>query len=374
MADFALPHSTTAFEAARHGTVVAANDVLPAKKDLSIETLRGVAITLMVLSHVVGDDSTRGLHVDDDSLLRYLCFSTQHLRMPLFTVISGFVYAMRPVAWSSAHRFMQGKARRLLLPLLTVATVQYLFQNATPGANHHGSFGDVWRIYVFSYDQFWFLQALFSVFLLTVFLEGYELLSTEIRWLGCLTGAALISHFTPGTDVFSLGGFLYLLPYFLLGCGLQRYHDLFLRRPVLLGAGALLFCGVLVQQAAWFLGMSISLAQTSWLGMCIGMGGAVILFAIHPSSTTLARLGNYSFVIYLFHVFATGGSRIILQQCGISHVVVLLAAGLALGLCLPIVVEHIVARYPLLGALLLGRRVATNKPSAALRVPVAKPE
>ena len=93
---------------------------LKAKKDLSIETLRGLAIILVVMGHVIGSDNTGGMRVEDDSFLRHLYFTFQYLRMPLFTVISGWVYALRPAGMNNLLDFNIKKVRRIILPLIFV--------------------------------------------------------------------------------------------------------------------------------------------------------------------------------------------------------------------------------------------------------------
>ena len=65
-------------------------------KNLQVETLRGFAIVPVVMGHVIGSASDGGMKVSEDSFLRYLYFTFEYLRMPLFTVISGWVYALRP--------------------------------------------------------------------------------------------------------------------------------------------------------------------------------------------------------------------------------------------------------------------------------------
>ena len=92
------------------------------KKDQSIETLRGLAIILMVAGHVIGNTSAHGMRVEDDSVFRHIYFSLKFLRMPLFTVISGYVYALRPLNTTMIGRFIKGKARRILVPMVAVGT------------------------------------------------------------------------------------------------------------------------------------------------------------------------------------------------------------------------------------------------------------
>ena len=58
---------------------------------------------------------------------------------------------------------------------------------------------DIWKVYVYGYDQFWFLQALFPVFLTVVVLDGLEMMATELTWLACVAAAGLASRFLPKT-------------------------------------------------------------------------------------------------------------------------------------------------------------------------------
>ena len=82
-------------------------------KDQSVETLRGMAIILVVMGHVIGSDNTGGMKVPDDSFLRHLYFTFEYLRMPLFTMISGWVYALHPVSQSNWNDFTIKKIRRI---------------------------------------------------------------------------------------------------------------------------------------------------------------------------------------------------------------------------------------------------------------------
>src|SRR6056297_1823840 len=113
-------------------------------KDLSIETLRGIAIILVVIGHVIGSKSDGGMRVADDSFLRHLYFSFQYLRMPLFTVISGWVYALRPVAPGNVTSFTIKKIRRIILPLIFVGGSYYVIQSILPGTNFSYPLNDIW--------------------------------------------------------------------------------------------------------------------------------------------------------------------------------------------------------------------------------------
>ena len=84
-----------------------------ADESARIQSLRGLACLLLVGFHVVGVDSAAGLRFADDSLPRLATSLLIHVRMPLFTFLSGFVYAYRPVARGQALAFAKKKALRL---------------------------------------------------------------------------------------------------------------------------------------------------------------------------------------------------------------------------------------------------------------------
>ena len=90
-------------------------------RNLEIDTLRGLACLLLVAYHVIGATPSIGLKLSD-GLLRELNDDLAYIRMPLFTFLSGFVYALRPYAgnWSA---YLKGKATRLLVPMLFVGTL-----------------------------------------------------------------------------------------------------------------------------------------------------------------------------------------------------------------------------------------------------------
>lgn len=353
MSTIALPSGLRRTSAPADAPLALAAD---AAKDPSVETLRGLAVLLMVLGHVIGNAADRGLRVEDDSLYRWVYYTFQDVRMPLFTVISGFVYAMRPVRLPSAGRFLRGKARRLLLPLLTVATLQFALQHAAAGVNHVDRWADVWKVYVYGYDQFWFLQALLPVFLTVVVLDGFELMAIELTWLACVALAGLASRYAPKPDLFSLWGYLYLLPYFLLGCGLHRFPGLLARRGVVLAIVSFLAAGLAAQQAEWFGDYAVDLDITGWPALCVGLAGTALLFRFRRSVPWLATLGAYSFSIYLFHVFGTAGSRMALSRLGLESRPALLAAGLAAGIGLPVMIELALKRHRMLRTAFLGLR------------------
>ena len=112
-------------------------------KNSHIETLRGIAILLVVIGHVIGSTPEGGMRIDFPSPWRYLYLWIDYIQMPLFTAIAGWVYALKPVKAGSSGTFMKRKAYRLLVPMAVAATLYFLIQYITPGTNQKGNLADI---------------------------------------------------------------------------------------------------------------------------------------------------------------------------------------------------------------------------------------
>ncbi|MFD2015051.1 acyltransferase family protein [Vibrio olivae] len=130
------------------------------KRNIKVDTLRGLACILLVAFHVIGSDASNGLRVDT-GWYREINDTFAYIRMPLFTFISGVVYAYRPFN-GDFGRFLSGKFKRVLVPMLTLGTLFAIVQSATPGTNG-GDFN--WKLCIlFQWHTFGLLKR-FSSFL-----------------------------------------------------------------------------------------------------------------------------------------------------------------------------------------------------------------
>ena len=133
----------------------------PIERHARIQALRGLACVLLVLYHVVGDRPANGLRVDEGPV-RWLNDGLAYLRMPLFTFLSGWVYGMRPME-GAFGQFVKGKARRLLVPMLSVGTLFALVQACIPGSN--AAVQNWYALHIQPVAHYWYLESLFWVFL-----------------------------------------------------------------------------------------------------------------------------------------------------------------------------------------------------------------
>lgn len=327
----------------------------PKKKDLSIETLRGFAIIFMVAGHVIGGNES-GMRLADHSSWRYFYFTFEYLRMPLFTVISGYVYSLRPVGESKYFDFLRGKARRVLLPYIFVGTLSFVIQALVPGTNTKLPLSFIWNIFIFPYAHFWFLMSIFLIFVLVGILDSYKKMISFKNWLLIFLLAAVIRLLIPKfeLDVFSINGFFNLLPFFLLGCGIERFQDIFTNKTVIRSALGVFVITILIQQYTWFADIKLNIHEFRLLSLLVACSGITLFFYIRKNIDIISKIGYYAFGIYLFHVLGTAGSRIILLKLGIDQHILVFGIGLLFGLGVPIIIELLFEKSKILRRLFFG--------------------
>lgn len=245
-------------------------------RDIKVDTLRGLACIFLVAYHVIGNDPTNGLKVST-GLIRDVNDLLECVRMPLFTFLSGMVYAIRPVR-GDWQPFMKGKTRRLLVPMLVVGTIFAFVQSMVPGANNN--IENWWLLHIYPVQHFWFVEALFLVFILIVPLEIFRVLETRIAVLTVIAIFLLLNIGQPYPKIFAIKGFVYLTPFFLFGLFVVRFglktlwpvvsialflglmSSLFVFDPQLRGQSLI---GCLVGLASCYLLMGIRLSVPFWL-------------------------------------------------------------------------------------------------------------
>jgi fucose 4-O-acetylase-like acetyltransferase len=315
------------------------------QRNLEIDTLRGFACVLLVSFHVVGISPGFGLHLPENHWLHQFNSALAYLRMPLFSFLSGYVYAARPFKADPAS-FIKGKIRRLLLPMLTVGTIFALMQSVTPGTNDNVTHW--WLLHIVPVGHFWFLEALLIVFLIVVALEHWHLLASPQGFAGVWVVSVLAFLFLHTTAYFAVSGAVYLMPFFLAGLACQRF-DLRSVPARWLAAAILGLACVWLGTLPQPLGQGISLP-----GLLAGLSAAFLLLRSGWRWTALAYVGSYSFAIYLMHVFFTAGSRIAFTRLGVSNLYVLLGLGTLLGIAGPMLAALLIGRSARLKLWLLG--------------------
>ncbi|HEY6073586.1 MAG TPA: acyltransferase, partial [Anaerolineales bacterium] len=268
-----------------------------------VQTLRGIACLLLVAFHTVGSTAASGLRVPDDSPYREFTNLFVHVRMPLFTFLSGLVYAYRPLRAGHALQFSGKKLRRLGVPFIVASTLLYFLNLAI----HNGvpPLLQMWTIYVFPFKHLWFVQALLVVFAALVVLESLGALSTFTRFM--LVFALSLGLYSYGSfespNIVGLNSATYLLPFFLGGLGAHRYRDLLHQRRVLI---ATVLCFVATESFHTYIVLTrvlppiVPVENRSGMHLLIGLSGSLCALQLLPRMRIMERIGGSSYAIYLY--------------------------------------------------------------------------
>lgn len=290
-------------------------------RDLSVDTLRGLACILLVTYHVIGDKASAGIHVDDDSVLRYYSDSVEYLRMPLFTFLSGLVYSWRPLsALQDYPSFMTKKARRLLVPYAIFVPILGATQLVAPGVN--GTVDPnplLW--WINSLSPYWFLLSTFWLFALVALLDSYGVLRSPWFFGGLFTVSVTISLlFRPETlETLQLGTALTFLPFFLAGIAAFRFRLIPRRVSTAILTTVVLVALLVTVQFALLGNLDHIDARHSVIGIALGIVFPTAFLGWGLRSRLLAWIGGYSSGIYLLHSFAIGFFRAVLSAIGIDN-------------------------------------------------------
>lgn len=326
----------------------------------AVYVAKGIGIILVVIGHYQPDwvpNYWQWLH---DFIYTF--------HMPLFMFLSGFLFAAgKPVtSLSQYHNLIRSKAKRLLIPFLSLAIIIF-FLKYLGGLFFHLiyplSFSSVVNIFLNPIESFapilWFLYvlfvifALFGIFYLFIHNEFYILIVFGLMF------------FLPWLDIFMLGTMLFYLPIFTLGFICLK-HNTLKRANLSLGLIFLVSFGLLLVFRENFLHNDLILRiYRLLLGI---MGSAACFFIAMQVSNkdnkffrVLKYFGIYSMGIYILHAPIMSSARIfLLQVIKISDYWFLPVAFISIniGILLPIILEKYVLRRSALAAgYILGIRV-----------------
>jgi peptidoglycan/LPS O-acetylase OafA/YrhL len=322
----------------------------PARTSDNLQTLKGLACILVVAYHVVGSGTGSGLRLPPGSLLQEFSQSISLLRMPLFTFLSGCLFAMRPVEIGGYWLFVRKKLARLWVPAIAVGLLYLVATSVAPGVNAGAARYTLLDVLFFPFAHYWFIQALIVMLIVVGLAEALGLMSTPRRYVLVLLAAMVIQMFgsvIAEIQFFSIVRAGYLLPFFVLGVGVQRYAGRLRWNETFMLAVLFVFGVTLSMHIAGVIGVyGLPLEQRTFTALMLSCSGLLVMSRLVPPTRTLAFIGGYSFAIYLFHVFFTAATRIAFIQAGVHWVPLLFAAGLFAGLLGPILLERLGRRMP----------------------------
>lgn len=281
------------------------------KKDSSIETIRTLAVILIVSYHMLNDRELSTVKVYYD----YFSLIFQNIRLPIFTVISGYLFGHGTITKENYSSFIIGKFRRIYVPMCFVAFTEYICINAGDLLTDPSQLKYLWRIFVLPYEHYWFIQSMFLIFIIVGFIEAFLVLK-NVNFVFVLAAASLITFFvSPASflefDVLSIGGASYILPYFSLGYMMSKYSSIFELKKTRMLIYFLFIANLFFINLVWLDLIYLDVSKRSLIGLLLGITSCIFVLSIKFRSTVFATIGKHVFAIYLFQSFgASIGRRI----------------------------------------------------------------
>ena len=319
-----------------------------------IETMRGLAVLLLLSFHVIGANPGAGLRLDYPHPLRVFADLLIDLRMPLFAFIAGYVYGLRPIRPGEYGSFVTGKFKRLAIPGSIAILVFALVATASGRDSFAVQAGDLWRLFLFPYAHYWFLQAILLIFLVHGIIE----LLTGNRRTALLLGLACMTFLLPRipTNFFSVNSAVQLLPFYLLGLVFLRHRGQIMRhrRTLIVICLAAIAAGTIWNLCQLSLEGELSQDRRDLQSLAVGLGACLLAVLMLPRIAALSWIGPASFTIYLYHVLGTASAREVLHGLGLTSVPLNYVLGIVGGILLPVGLHVIISQSETLRGPVLG--------------------
>lgn len=308
---------------------------------------KGLGIILVVYGHALSSAYHSGLNVPGHFFV--LSDSVVYsFHMPLFFFLSG-LFVEHSFNKRGAKRFLADKLGSIAYPYVIWSvlqmSVEFIFSSHTQRAVR---FSDILAIPYRPWEQFWFLYALFLMYVVYTLLNRTGKYSTFT--IAGLAGILLL--FPLPTSLFVLHGFSEHFIFFAAGILLARYLINGEQPNPSIWMG-ILFLVTFVAAAYFTFEWQISPQRLPvgrhpfYFLLLAGLGTAAVIYisqylASRNAFSFLKILGVYSLQIYLAHMFAVVGVRVVLHHVfKTENWIINLVIGLVLGLLTPILLVKI---------------------------------
>ena len=315
----------------------------------NLDSLRGLACVLIVALHVVGLIPTEGLRLPIGSPWHSVMEVLTIIRLPLFTAMSGYLYAAMPATRLGFKDFMRRKLRQLLVPLIFATLVFWGLRGAT-----YGFKDSLLRAFVHGYQHLWFIDALLLIFAFVAFVDT-RVRNKLLPWTAVLLAVAAGWWAMPAPPILHIKNAVFLLPFFVCGLLLYRLPTVLESRVFVVSAAVLALVLLCVLQVPGVIAITGG-DRSGLLRWLCGSAWVVTLLSFFPKIVPLERIAAYSFTIYLWHPAANGVLRNSLWKLGVHSTPLLFIAGVAVGVLGPIAIHLFMLRMPrILSTPVIGR-------------------
>lgn len=293
-----------------------------------VNIAKGIAIFLVVYGHVID-----GLA---DSGYTFASYEVQHgiiysFHMPLFFFLSGLFFDN--MLKRELLTVIKSRALSLLYPYFLWGIIQGSIMAILSKFTNSGAGWEKVLLLPFDpFGQFWYLYDLF--FMILLYLGLYKLVKNKSTVL-IFAIAAFVA--TPFMDMWEFSRIFHHFIFLVLGAMFFDFESWFE-----------------VKKIRIFIVLIIASLCSFWAGLnllnflifgLVGTGITVVLAKIVRNNRFLELLGIKSLSIYLFHILALAGSRIVLTKFwGFENIPILIVTLTIIGILLPLIVDNVAER------------------------------
>jgi len=313
-----------------------------------VDYAKAIGIILVVYGHVARGVFNAGLPMEESSylLVDSIIYS---FHMPLFFFLSGLFFYDSLMKRGKTGLIIN-KVDTVVYPFIVWSLLQGLIEVVLSNyTNGEVTLGQVFSLLWSPRAQFWFLYALFLVFVVCSFVYAK---ADRRYFLPILLMFGALYVFKQELPMGNVGKFIFgNAVFFALGVWFNEIKAFFLARYVQLTLlfGALFVGGQYVFHVTFGLNWEVG-------GLPVLALATVSIFFMIALAMWLGRvriewllfLGASSMTIYLMHILAGSGIRVILSSfMGVDSIPVHLILGTLVGLIAPLLAQAVIKRYDL---------------------------
>lgn len=322
-----------------------------------IDVLKSIACLCVLVGHVINGLIKDGLEVS--SLLRTINSYVYLFHVPCFFFASGYLYAnTRLETWNDYFRFICKKLVVLGLPYMVCSIAYILFSSVLSADMHTAySFQAILSLGVSPVAQYWYLYALFEMFLLVPVVE-FLFYRVNQKWilLGFVV-CALLLH----SEIACIDYVMAYTCFFYMGAYANQTGVVKKGFFVEKSAKRLFVVGCMLSIAIFSAYQMIATYNdfTVEVGYAVrGITRLLLVITIVWISYAVSRmpdagsrfliwLSQYSLYIYLFHTWFTGTLRVLLRKAGVTNSWIQVVCGIAVGLACSLAAAVIIRKVSL---------------------------
>lgn len=310
-------------------------------RSLWVDYAKAIGIILVVYGHVTRGIYNAGININE-TIYNLADSIVYTFHMPLFFFLSGLFF-YNSFQKKGAKKLIFSKVDTIVYPYLIWSIIQGLLEvSLTSYTNGNDGYSNILSLLWLPRAQFWFLYSLFIIFVITSL--AFNKLNIKCVTALFIGTSALYLIQTHLLQVFQVNSVANNLVFFVFGILITRHSDSkFLNSNKLFPAMLALF---IISQYVFHVQFSLTYADKSLLTLIIALISILLVVAASKSLETrfndkikwLLFIGSSSMAIFLMHIIAASGVRIILHKIlGIESASLHIIIGCITGVCLPLI-------------------------------------